>query len=825
MKASKILLFSLALLLTAVTAHAVPAYNGLMKKTQPDGTILSYRIVGDERFHAFTTTDGHLILPDDAGAMRYVEDMKADGTPVMGLIAHDADLRTATETERLDAVGTADFGKLYQSAVKRKAPAQRLPGPTFPTTGNLKGIVLLVEFADNSMLEGNDSNLFHSVMNDEGFSLNGATGSARDYFVSQSMGKFTPEFDVVGPIKLSRSMMYYGANDRYGQDSKPGEMVKEACEYASENLGVDFSKYDYNNDGVVDFVYIIYAGYAESYGASSNTIWPHASNLTSLGIDCNVNGKQVQRYACSSELKYVSGTQLEGIGTFCHEFGHVLGLPDMYNTYYQQYVQLGSWDIMDTGCYNNESHTPPAYSAFERYSLGWMELTELDTPADSVTLEELTENNVAYRISTADENEFFTLENRQQKGWDAYLPGKGLMIIHVAYDQSAWDGNYVNGGTIQRYDLMEADGTQGTDQATDLYPIPTNDMFTDYSTPSSMSWDNTPTEKGVTNIRDNDGIISFRFMKDRLLRPVAQEASDITASSFVAHWQPVEGAVAYRLNMREILPDSINPLITDEDFSGMTEGEYPKADFTDIGESLDQYMNQYGWYGYKIYQAGGYMLVGFYGQKGTLMSPMLDLSGNGGHATLAFNVVSYPGKTVGYSVSVTDIETNTVVDKFDLKANKTESSVVLHINNGPERARITIETNNERAYFNNLRIMKDSIPAEDVWTVGPREWSIDSIEGTSYAVDGLDAGRTYIYNVQALAYEEQKSSMASDDISVTTTVSTGIESIGTPETRKTVSTEFYDISGRRVTKTTRGILICRTRYDDGSMTVKKIIVP
>lgn len=816
---------AIALLLFAVaSAHAVPAYPGLMKITQPDGSILTYRIIGDEHFHAFATTDGHMIKPDADGAMRYIEAISEDGTPVMGMIAHDPEMRQLAEKERLNTIGTADFKKAYSNAMRKAPIMQRLPGPSFPTTGNLKGVVLLVEFADNSMQDGHDSNLFHSVMNEEGFSLDGATGSARDYFISQSMGKFTPEFDVVGPIKLKKNMMYYGANDNRGQDVRPAEMVKEACEYAETELGVDFSKYDYNNDGIVDFVYVIYAGYAESYGASSNTIWPHASNLVSLGVSCNVSGKQVQRYACSSELKYISGTKLEGIGTFCHEFSHVLGLPDAYNTINQYYVQLGVWDVMDTGNYNNESHTPPAYSAFERYSLGWLELIELDTPSDLITLQELTENNVAYRISTDDENEFFTLENRQQKGWDAYQPGRGLMIFHIAYEQSAWDGNYVNSGTIPRYDLVEADGTQGTETATDLYPIETNDMFTDYSSPSSLSWDGTPTEKGITNIRNENGIISFSFMKDRLKRPVAEEASEITSSSFVANWQEVDQAESYRLNLYEILPDSLNPVITEEDFSLMSYDEYPKSGITDIGNELDSYMNQQGWSGSNIYESGGYVQIGFYGRDGNLNSPVFDFSDCNGYLTVALNVVSYPGKTVNYSVSLTDAETNETIQEHNLKANKTESEVILYFKDIPEKGKITLKTNKERAYLNDMRILKDSIPEQDVWTVGPREWFIAGINGTSHTVDGLNSNRTYIYNVQAMASEEQKCSLPSQDIMVTTAQSIGIDNTEISVSKEVVSTAFYDLAGRKVSGTTKGILIQHTAFDDGHTEVRKVIV-
>ena len=805
------------------TAFAVKAYPGLLTRVQSDGTTLTYRVVGDEHYHAFATSDGHVIRPDAHGDMRYVEALGSSGQPVLGMIAHDSRLRSARESARLREVGTVDFGAASAGARARRAPQQRLPGPSVPTTGRLRGVVLLVEFADNSMLEGHDSSLFHSLMNDEGYSQGGATGSARDYFIDQSMGLFMPEFDVFGPIKLKNNMMYYGANNRQGVDSKPGEMVKEACEAAESELGVDFSRYDYNSDGMVDFVYVIYAGYAESYGASSNTIWPHASDLSALGVSCTVGGKAVRRYACSSELKYVSGNTVEGIGTFCHEFSHVLGLPDIYNTNFQQAVQLGAWDVMDSGSYNNESRTPPAFSAFERFSLGWLELTELSEPAERVELAELTESNCAYRISTADADEFFTLENRQQRGWDAYQPGRGLMIIHIAYEQSAWDGNFVNSGLISRYDLVEADGTQGTQQSTDLYPAPGNDMFTDYSSPSSLSWDGTPTEKGVTGITDTDGVISFSFMTDRLARPVACEASGVTPTSFVAVWQPVDRAESYRLNLTEILPDSINPVVASEDFSLMSEGGYPAADYNDIGSELDSYMSGRGWTGSSVYQAGGRAMVGYYGRSGRLCSPVADLSACGGRATVAFRAMSYPGKSVAYTVSLEDAGTGSVVESVELKAVKTEEPVTLHFSEGTAACRLVVATDRERLFIDDLRLLHDSVGADSAYLVGPREWTVDSIAGTSFVVDGLCPGRTYTYTVEALSAKELMGSLPSAEIRVTTAVDTGMRGVEQGASA-VVAEAYFDLAGRRVAVPSGGVFVRRLTMADGTQSVSKVVV-
>lgn len=811
------------LALTASTgAWAVKAWPGIHSVTQPDGTVLTYHIVGDEHCHAFATTDGFLLVADKDGRLCYAKEAGGGTLLSSGVAAHEMTLRSDSERKALASWGVSDLSKVYgqqTSGVKRAV--RRLPGESFPTKGSLKGIILLVEFADNSMQEGHDSSLFHSLMNDPGCSLTGATGSARDYFVDQSAGQFTPDFDVVGPIKLSHRMAYYGANNSQGSDSKPGEMVKEACEYAADNLGVDFSKYDFDGDGAVDFVYVIYAGYAESYGASSNTIWPHAAMLSNFGISCSEGGKRIDRYACSSELKYTTGTQVEGIGTFCHEFSHVLGLPDMYNTYQSSSSQLGRWDVMDQGNYNNESHTPPSMSAFERASLGWMQLEEIDTPADEMTLGEMTTSGVAYRISTANPNEYFTLENRQQVGWDAYQPGRGLMIMHITYEQSAWDGNYVNAGTYPRYDLVEADGTQGNGEASDLFPTATNNMFTDYSSPNSLSRSGVPTEKGLTNIRDNDGVISFTFMKDRLHRPVLGEPSDITPSSFTANWNEVEDAVGYRMHIDELLPDSINPVLLSEDFSNLTDGEYPKSGSDDISETLETYLSGSPWYGSLLYSCGGYLRMGGYGQSGKLYTPLFDAEPYGGTLTMVLDARSYPAKNVAFTVELVDTGTGATVASQSFKANKNEQTYRLTTDAATSRCRFVVTTNNERLFVNRLRVVKGDAGDDDVWTLGPKSWDIDGITDTKCTVDGLAPQRTYTYTVTALAAEELKNSLPSDKGTATTqgesTAVAGVNATGA----RLLRTEYYDTEGRRLAPGAHGFVVWRSIYADGTVKTGK----
>ncbi len=783
---SKIAALTCALMLPA-QAGAVNAYPGPVKVTLGSGQEMECHVIGDEFCHAMITPDGRMLRQNADG--RYeITDQTADLQQMRAISASRAPMR----------IGTG----------------------TFPTTGNLKGIILLVEFSDNEFQPAHTADVFHSVMNAPGCTEFGATGSARDYFVDQSGGLFTPDFDVVGPIKMPKKMSYYGANDRNGQDSHPAEMVRTACEIASADLGVDFSDYDFNDDGLVDFVYVIYAGYAESYGASSNTIWPHASDVTYYGENCTLNGKTLGRYACSSELKFISGDTLEGIGTFCHEFSHVLGQADHYNTRYPSSVQLGVWDIMDQGNYNNDSHTPPAYSAFERQLLGWMEIEEIDTPSERMELPELTQNRKAYRISTPNENEYFTLENRQQVGWDAYLPAKGLMIMHITYDQSAWNGNYVNSGTVARYDLVEADGTQGSETATDLYPIEGNDAFTDYTKPSSLTVDGKPTAKGVSGIRDEDGLITFRFMLDKLSAPEAYDPTEIGSSSFRASWSAVENAKEYQIDIQEILPEPLNPILATEDFDTMTEGGYPNADMTDISESINDYLNTTGWSGEALHQAGGSVMLGAYATAGRLQSPVL-AAPESGQITVGATLKSYPGKSVNYTVSLVDAGNGTVLASYKGKATKNATELAWHAEGVTGDFALVIETTNERLFIDRLCVLKGNVEDEQVWSCGPKSWSIEHIDGTSCIVENLEPGRTYRYTVTASATDVMHASDPSRAIEVTT----GASGIVNPDTDSTiVETRYFDSLGRPVTADYHGLVITLERLADGTVrSYKKIL--
>ena len=365
------------------------------------------------------------------------------------------------------------------------------------------------------------------MLNKENFSYQGATGSVVDYFKDQSMGKFCAEYDVVGPVKLSNNMSYYGANDYYGNDKRPQQMIYDACKLADNY--VDFSKYDNDKDGVVDFVYIIYAGYGESQSDNANEIWPHAWDIASYRL--TLDNVKISSYACSNELMGYSGANLDGIGTICHETSHILGLPDFYDTTYETTnFGLGHWDVMDAGCYLNDGKTPCNYSAYERYYLGWLDPTELLNP-QMITLNALhTSNEACILKSEFSENDFFIFENRQLIGWDSFLPASGMLISRICYNKNDWNNNCVNDTQgKQGVTIIPADNillnysyneTTGRDNYTqywnsmkaDTYPgIKNNTNFTINSSPKSEFANGYTINKPITDITEKDGIVTFNF--------------------------------------------------------------------------------------------------------------------------------------------------------------------------------------------------------------------------------------------------------------------------------------------------------------------------
>ncbi len=504
--------------------YAVPASPKIVKAKQKDGSTLAIRIQGDEFFNWKTTEDGYPVVEKEG--YFYYANYTASGAYT---VSQERVMKNGKIVRPSSAIKKANISA-FAPRVTKAQRAQRAGGNdvmtnTFPNEGDVRSLVILVDYYDVKFTVENPNQAFTNQLNQEGYSVEGATGSARDYFLANSGGKFKGQFDVRGPYTLSQPQRYYGANSpTNGGDLRPSEMIEEAVKLAY-NDGVDFSEYDLNNDGYVDNIFVYYAGRSEAEGGGSDCVWPHKWNTIGQPT---YNGKIVDVYACSSELRGSIAEEpiIAGIGTFCHEFSHVFGLADHYDTNGAvdgETYGLGAYDIMTSGNYNNDGNTPPLHNALERMMIGWVEPIELEK-AQSVTLEPIN-NGTVYKMSTDIEGEFFLFENRNRAHsvWDFYIPGEGMLITHV--DQSepyhqAWLNNYPNGDSTHECFKLIVAGNVGLDYYTgwDKAPYPyvdiwnsanSNDEFSPNSKPKAQSWSKTIMPLQVTNIAKSGENITF----------------------------------------------------------------------------------------------------------------------------------------------------------------------------------------------------------------------------------------------------------------------------------------------------------------------------
>lgn len=421
-------------------------------------------------------------------------------------------------------------------------------------------LLILVEFADQKFAENNTYQAFDSLANGDHYTYNGASGSCKQYFTDQSNGKYIPKFDVVGPVKLPQTMAYYGTDrEVLGDDRYVFDFVLDAC-LGADQMGVDFTRYDNNNDGFVDFVYILYAGFGQADGGPATTIWPHAWDLKAtlyFSYDNQdtyyansatdyylpqIDGKTINNYACSNELKYSTKAR-SGIGTICHEFSHVLGLPDYYLTTEYPAVQQretpGAWSLMGYGNYLNDGNTPPNYSVYDKYYLGWIEpealvqTQTLEIPADGATTYMLAQNEKhvsegAYRTDTV-----YYIENRQQEGWDAYLPGHGMLIWRVIFNEEDWYQNCPN-DYVARYRLISAKKVSSpytTTAPKPEVPFPGSSNVTKYA-PFSHN--------GLENIQEINGLITCDFVTTTISSDVENIEVPLAGMWYNVLGQPID---------------------------------------------------------------------------------------------------------------------------------------------------------------------------------------------------------------------------------------------------------------------------------------------
>lgn len=496
----KLLMFACSLLF-ASSAMAFPPAPGFVKITQPDGTKVEARIVGDREFHYYVLRDGSYMLADPA----------------------DGFLKPST-ADKVEALRMADIAR--REAEANKLATRSEPGVIkrdFPTTGTVKGLIVLAEFQDVKFQPASTREYFETKLNKEGYVGEETIGSALDYFKEQSYGLFTPEFDVVGPITLPKT------RSEYGYDEDLDNLFRDAALLADSDCEVNFADYDIDNDHYVDFFFVIFAGHGEAQGGPVESVWPAMKDM-SYYISDRFDGKYIGVAACSCELKGGEGTDSDGISTICHEFSHILGLPDIYDPQGTGGYGMGHFDMMCYGSYNGDMRIPSGFTAMDKYTLGWITPRVLEAPEKDVTLHDIVSSKECiFIVNPTNNNEYYTLENRQLQGFDAGLPGHGLVISYVNYNRNAWKKNTVNSllSGYEHVSIVAADNSRILNSTTTTQNFEAGDpfpgvkdvtSFTDNSVPKAYwqaSGSLKPIGMPITNIRESaDGVITFDFMSE-----------------------------------------------------------------------------------------------------------------------------------------------------------------------------------------------------------------------------------------------------------------------------------------------------------------------
>lgn len=553
----KRILISAVLSLCAAMTFAIPAKKSWKVVSQSDGTTIRVSQAGDEHLHYYITEDNVPLYKaaDNRYCYLTIENGKLHNS---GVLAHESAARSAKELQVMNTIHdlapiARQMAAKKRSAAKRCVRPDRLPSKDDISVfkGSKKALVILAAFSDKSFSKGDDAivKFYDEVLNQEGYSQNGAAGSVHDYFKDMSRGEFDLTFDIVGPVKVSKSATYYGGpSPIMGGTDHIGEFITEAIKKADEKCDIDWKKYDWDDDGEVEQVFVLYAGYGQATGGPTGTIWPNAWTLDEAlqNNDGNggfsIDGVFINQYACSNELYLDSGTVPMGLGVFCHEFSHCMGLPDMYDTNYGSTPTMGDWDLLAGGSYNGPQGIgwcPAGWTSYERAYAGWLELTELkagDIIKGMTSLEEA--DGKAYVIYNDNhKDEYYLLENHKGMGWDKYTPENGLLIIHVDYDKDLFDNNIVNSKgeftPAEGYDryftndhprMAPFSRVRSIQNDTYFYTYPMDaprgvvDSLTDTSKPAAELYNaladgSKLMGKPVYNIeKDDDGNISFTFM-------------------------------------------------------------------------------------------------------------------------------------------------------------------------------------------------------------------------------------------------------------------------------------------------------------------------
>lgn len=781
-----LLMFSFRLL-------AVPARPTSVMAIQKDSTLLEVFLVGDEHSHCFFTSDYIPVAIGEDGSYYYLG-VDNGVLRLSSLLAHEKNERELEENSfiRQHSDNTIDFLSKHWTEKAEKAKCRRQQssiqinrsslGEPKTYTGNKKGLVILVNFANKDMSLQSANDYFNKMFNEAGFHENNAIGSVHDYFYDQSYGQFNLTFDVVGPVNVSNNFGYYGSNGTSldGGDLRAEEMIVEACQLADNE--VNFADYDWDGDGEVDQVFVIYAGYGEASGGSANTIWPHESHLEyyECGV-LNLDGVTINTYACSCELTGGSGNTLNGIGTACHEFSHCLGLPDFYDTGYNGGFGMNYWDLMSSGSYSGPKgigEIPTGYSAYEKWFAGWLDVQELDEPCIINDLPSICEEPVAYAIFNDNHREeFYLLENRQNTGWYSFVGTyencHGLLVTHIDYSETAWRNNRVNSSSKhQRMTIIPADMSYGnivSSEGKKYYVVNKTELQGDLFPGSSNITELTNTShdltggrlynlntdgsyymnKPITQISENNGLISFYFMGGIYVpTPEVHAATGVTNNSFIANWDPVEGADSYTLELSVMKPQGspIDNILLSENLAKFKTGKNTADGFEDLSDNLDNYMQHTGWTGQKVFTSQYGVKIGTTSTSGYLISPTL--KGKSSNLTIRFTAKALT--SAGANIQFVLMNTSgSAIELQECKLYYQSNRFVVNFENIDITNMKVKITSSERIYLSDI-IFYDGFYVESDLTASTGTSRMIGIQNTAY--DSILENKLYLTNLTEEMY-------------------------------------------------------------------------
>ena len=781
----------LLMLFTCIEISAVPAFRVKKQLMLEDGTIVTATLQGDEYYGYYITDDGKVLAPAKSGKYRYMNE------------------KTHANFKRVAYERMEKANSFRAESMRRSAPR---------STQERRGLVILAQFPDVSFSKIGTQEYFNRMFNEKGFTENGCLGSVSDYFYDQSYGQLNMQFDVVGPVTLPQPLAYYGAPEEgeSSGDSKVLDFAADACT-AAKDL-VDFSKYDWDGDGKVDNVYILFAGFSEARGADPNCLWPHQWVVHDRELV--IDEVRIWNYACSNEL--ISGGDapvLDGIGTACHEFSHTLGLADIYNTQGGKDF-VGKWDVMSIGSYigkkwGDGTH-PMAYSAFERWQLGWLEpkaLNEVTTITEMKALEEEPEAYVLYNEGNT--NEYYLLENRQLPKWGSPFDAHGLLVTHIDYDKGAWNNNTVNTDIYhQRYSVVGASG-EFTESIDDLFPGTSgNTSFTDVTNPASTLFNANEDgtyflHKPVENITESsDGTISFVACTNYAPCPKSIQATTNDDGTVACSWSEVEDAVSYDVELKGeyLYPSPYNNIIIEEEFTNL-----PKEEGTeDISGELDNYLDNPSWTGRNLYSSTNGLKIN---TSGVLSTPFYKISNKKAITFLTHMEPYNEDESVDTYVCIVDNKNNIIYD-WDFSITKEKYNLFRFETDANKEYRIGIMA------FPNPLILKgfyiyDGCYEVDDFSKEPDPSIKETLEPeifptthASYLFSNLKKDYEYTVRVRA-KLSDGRESLWTQPVSFITTIATGIDEVGSDQLpSNSDSSAIYDITGRRVTSASRpGIYI------------------